>query len=77
MIFDAGRVTLAAPSLRGLSLDASYWFSKSIDLGGSCTKTASGPDALIAIFQCEPESQRDLKGLSDFDLPHAFLLQAS
>ena len=75
--FDAGRVTLSAPGWRGLSLNASYWLSKSIDLGGSYTNTASGPDARIAVSQTEPESQRDLKGLSDFDQPHAFLLQAS
>ena len=75
--FDAGRVTLVAPSWRGLSLDASYWLSKAIDLGGSYTNTASGPDARLAVSQTEGESHRDLKGLSDFDQPHALLLQAS
>ena len=74
--FDAGRVTLTAPGWRGLSLDASYWLSKAIDLGGSYTNTASGPDARVAVSQTEAESHRDLKGLSDFDQPHAFLLQA-
>ncbi|MDE0625675.1 MAG: TonB-dependent receptor [Bryobacterales bacterium] len=74
--FDAGRVTLTAPNWRGLSLNASYWLSKAIDLGGSYTNTASGPDARLAIAQTEQESHRDLKGLSDFDQPHAFLLQA-
>ena len=75
--FDAGRVTLAAPGWHGLSLNASYWLSKSMDLGGSYTNTASGPDARVAVSQTEQESQRDLKGRSDFDQPHAFLLQAS
>ena len=75
--FDAGRVTFAAPNWRGLSLNASYWFSKSLDIGGSYTNTASGPDARVAISQTEAESQRDLKGLSDFDQPHAFLVQAA
>ena len=74
--FDAGRATLTAPNWRGLSLTASYWFSKSLDLGGSYTNTASGPDARVAVSQTEHESQRDLKGLSDFDQPHALLLQA-
>ena len=74
--FDAGRATLAAPNWRGLSLTASYWFSKSLDLGGSYTNTASGPDARVAVSQTEHESHRDLKGLSNFDQPHAFLLQA-
>lgn len=75
--FDAGRATLAAPNWRGLSLAASYWLSKSLDLGGSYTNTASGRDARLAVSQTEHESHRDLKGLSDFDQPHAFLLQAS
>ncbi len=75
--FDAGRVTLAAPNWRGLSLNASYWLSKSLDLGASYTNTASGPDARIATSQMEHDSQGDLKGLSDFDQPHAFLLQAA
>ena len=75
--FDAGRATLTAPSWKGLGLIASYWFSKSIDLGGSYTNTASGPDARVAVSQSEGESHRDLKGLSDFDQPHAALVQAS
>ena len=74
--FDAARATLAAPNWRGLSLNASYWFSKSLDLGGNYTNTASGPDARGAVSQTEHESHRDLKGLSDFDQPHALLLQA-
>ena len=36
--FDAGRATLTAPNWRGLTLNASYWFSKSLDLGSSYTK---------------------------------------
>lgn len=75
--FDAGRVTVAAPNWHGLSLNTSYWISKSLDIGGSYTNTASGPDARVAVSQTEGESQRDLKGLSDFDQPHAFLLQAA
>ncbi len=74
--FDAGRVTLTTPNWRGLSLTASYWLSKSLDLGGSYTNTASGPDARVAVSQTEGDSHRDLKALSDFDQPHALLLQA-
>ncbi len=74
--FDAGRATLTAPNWRGLSLNASYWVSKSIDLGGSYTNTASGPDARVAVAQTEHESHRDIKALSDFDQPHALLVQA-
>ena len=74
--FDAGRVTLTTPNWRGFTLNSSYWLSKSLDLGGSYTNTASGPDARVAVSQTEFDSHRDLKGLSDFDQPHAFLLQA-
>ena len=74
--FDAARATLAAPNWRGLSLNASYWFSKALDLGSNYTNTASGPDARVATSQTEHESHRDLKGLSNFDQPHAVLLQA-
>ncbi len=73
--YDAGRVSLLAPNWRGLSLNASYWFSKAMDIGGTYTNTASGPDARNAVSQIESESHRDLKALSDFDQPHAFLLQ--
>ena len=73
--YDAGRVSLVAPNRRGLSLNASYWFSKAMDIGGTYTNTASGPDARNAVSQTEGESHRDLKALSDFDQPHAFLLQ--
>ena len=75
--YDAGRVSLIAPQWHGLSLNISYWFSKAIDLGGDYTNTASGPDARIAVGQTEFESQKDLRGLSSFDQPHAFLVQAS
>ncbi len=75
--YDAGRVSLIAPQWRGLTLNVSYWFSKAIDLGGDYTNTASGPDARIAVGQTEFESQKDLRGLSNFDQPHALLVQAS
>jgi hypothetical protein len=75
--YDAGRVSLIAPRWRGLTLSTSYWYSKAIDLGGDYTNTASGPDARVAIGQSELESQSDLRGLSSFDQPHAFLVQTS
>lgn len=75
--FDAGRVSLIAPTRKGFALNASYWFSKAMDIGGTYTNTASGPDARNAVSQTELESHRDLKALSDFDQPHALLLQMS
>lgn len=75
--FDAVRATLAIPEWHGLSLNGSYWFSKAIDTGSNYTNTASGPDARDATGQIETDSMGDLKGLSNFDQPHAFLLQGS
>lgn len=78
--FDAARVTLTAPNwprLKGLTVDASYWFSKAIDLGSSYTNTANEGDSRKGRSQTEFETQRDMKGPSDFDQTHAFLLRAS
>ena len=75
--FDAGRVSLISPNWQGVTINASYWLSKAIDLGGTYTNTASGPDARNAVAQTESDSHGDLKALSNFDQPHAFLLQAS
>lgn len=75
--YDAGRVGFVLPSWRGLTLDASYTFSKAIDLGSDYANTASGPDARVAIAQTEFNSHGELKGLSNFDQRHAFLLRGS
>jgi hypothetical protein len=74
--YDAGRVSLIAPRWRGLTINASYWYGKAIDIGGDYTNTASGQDARVAIGQTEAESQRDLRGVSNFHQPHSLLLQA-
>lgn len=75
--YDAARVSVVLSEWHGLSLDASYWFSKSLDLGHDYTNTLSGPDGRVARSQTEDEVQRDLKGRSAFDQPHAFLTRAS
>jgi hypothetical protein len=75
--YDAGRVGFVLPPWRGLTLNASYWFSKAIDLGSDYTNTASGSDARVAVAQTEFNSHNDLRGLSNFDQRHAFLLQSS
>ncbi len=75
--FDAARISLVVPSWRGLSLDAAYWFSKAIDLGASYSNTAYDADSRQSRSQWEWESNRDMKGLSAFDQPHAFLWRAS
>ena len=73
--FDAGRVSLSIPRWKSLTLNASYWYSKALDIGGTYTNNASPRDARNAVSQVEDFSQPDLKGLSNFDQPHAFLLQ--
>jgi len=78
--FDAARVSLVLadwPKLRGLNIDASYWFSKAIDLGASYTNTANEDDSRKGRSQYEYETHRDMKGPSDFDQTHAFLLRTS
>src|SRR5262249_16787033 len=75
--FDAGRVSLVMPRWRGLSLDASYWFSKALDLGSSYTNTAADADSRLSRSQFEYETHRDMKGPSSFDQSHAFLCRSS
>ena len=71
--YDAARVTLIVPRWRGVSLDSSYWFSKGIDLGSAYTNTAYDNDSRLGRGQSEFEMHRDMRGLSPFDQPHAFL----
>jgi hypothetical protein len=75
--FDAARASLILPNWLGLNMDASYWFSKAIDLGASYTNTANENDSRKSRSQSEFETHRDMKGVSDFDQTHAFLLRTS
>ncbi len=75
--FDAARVSLVMTNWRGLTVDASYWFSKAIDLGASYTNTANENDSRKSRSQSEFVTHNDMKGLSDFDQTHAFLLRTS
>ncbi len=75
--FDAARVSLVLPSWRGLSVDASYWFSKALDLGSTYTNTANENDSRSGRSQAETDIQRDMKALSVFDQTHSFLWRAS
>ncbi len=71
--FDAAKVSLLAPRVHGFTMEASYWFGKSIDLGSDYNNTASGADSREARSQSELEVFSDLKGLSSFDQRHAAL----
>ncbi len=75
--YDAGRATLTAPRWHHMSLMISYWFSKAIDLGSDYNSTGAGPETRRGAGQYEFESHRDLKGLSAFDQPHSFMVQAN
>lgn len=76
--FDAARASLIVPRWRGISLDASYWFSKAIDLGSDFTATAtSGGISRSVRNQSASVIFDDLGGLSAFDQSHAFLSRVS
>jgi hypothetical protein len=75
--FDAARVTLIVPRWKNISVDASYWFSKALDLGSSYTNTAFDGDSRLSRSQSEYDQHRDMKAVSTFDQPHGFLIRAS
>jgi hypothetical protein len=73
--YDAFKTTGTVPRWRGLQLEASYWFSKAIDLGADYTSTAHDLDSFRGRSQYEFEAHSELRGRSRFDQPHAFLLR--
>lgn len=76
--YDAAKVTLRAPNWAGLNIDASYWWSKAIDLGADYTGTAAGRDARGGSQSpSEFDVHGTMKGPSNFDQPHAFLLNTT
>jgi hypothetical protein len=75
--YDAGVLKLTAPRWNGITMTASYWMSKAIDLGSDYTQTGSGGGGRDAAGQTGIDARKDQKGLSDFHQPHALLVQAS
>lgn len=75
--YDAGRVTLSGRDWHGLGLEVSYWLSKNIDTGADYLSTAYDADSFRGMSQTESLVNADLKGLSRFDQPHAFLARAA
>ena len=75
--FDAAKVSLRVPNWAGLNLDASYWWSKAIDLGSDYTNTATGRDGRLARSPTEFDVWGYMKGVSDYHQPHATLLRLS
>ncbi len=74
--FDAARAALVMRDLKGFTIDAAYWFSKSLDLGSDYTNTMNGGDARRAVSQTAYGIHNDVKFLSFFDQPHSFRLRA-
>ena len=74
--FDAARAAFVMRGLKGFTIDAAYWFSKSIDLGSDYTNTMNGGDARRAVSQTANDIHSDVKSLSFFDQPHSMLLRA-
>ena len=75
--YDAAKVHLTARRWHGLSMDASYWFSKAIDLGGNYSSTGGRRDGYMSRSQTELDVHGDVKALSVFDQPHAALWRFS
>ena len=75
--FDAAKAVLTIPNWRGLSMEASYWWSKAVDLGNDFSNTASGRSGRLGRSQSEFNSHAEMKAVSSFDQPHAVLLKAT
>ena len=75
--YDAAKVRLRIPEWAGFGIEASYWFSKAIDLGGNYTNTAANANRLQTTGPSQYLIQEELRGLSNFDQPHAVLWNVS
>lgn len=75
--YDAFKTTLRVNQWHGVTLEAAYWWSKSMDLGSSFTNTAYDQDGFNNRSQYEFETHKDMKGRSDFDQPHAYLARGT
>lgn len=75
--FDAAKAVLTVPGWKALDLEASYWWSKAIDLGSDFSNTASGRDARLGRSQSEFNTHGELRAVSLFDQPHALLVRAN
>jgi hypothetical protein len=72
--YDAARVSIIIPPQRGWSIDASYWFSKSIDMNYNYPETGFGS---IPPPQADSLIHQDFRGVSNFNQPHAFLARGA
>jgi Carboxypeptidase regulatory-like domain len=63
--YNAGQLTLRRPSRNGLTVDFSYTWSKSIDMGSDAERAATSYGAIQNVW--DPKLSR---GISDFDTKH-------
>ncbi|HKD60558.1 MAG TPA: TonB-dependent receptor [Terracidiphilus sp.] len=63
--YNAGQFTLRRPSQKGLTLDFSYTFSRSIDMGSDAERSATSYGAIQNVW-----SPKLSRGVSDFDAQH-------
>ena len=75
--FDAAKIVLNVPNWKGLALEASYWWSKAIDLGNDFSNTASGRSGRLGRSQSEFNSHAEMRAVSSFDQPHALLVRTT
>ena len=69
--FDAGRVSYTLPAWRGLTVDTSYWWSKTLDTGATYLSLGAGDEAMQSQAQTSTNITADLRGPSAFDQRHA------
>ena len=75
--FDSAKIVLNVPNWKGLTLEASYWWSKAIDLGNDFSNTASGRSGRLGRSQSEFNSHAEMRAVSSFDQPHALLIKTT
>ena len=74
--FDAAKIVLRIPDWRGLTMEASYWWSKAIDLGSDFSNSAAGRSGRLGRSQSEFNSHAEMRSVSAFDQPHGLLARA-
>ena len=70
---DAAQASWESPWRAGLAWGLTYTFGKALDTGSDYSGTAANNDLTKGRSQSQFETQRDRKGLSNFDSTHALL----
>lgn len=70
--FDAGQLSVEKIFARGIAFNATYTWSKAIDTGSDFSSPGTNMQERFA--QVESLAFQDLRAVSNFDVPHSFLL---